>query len=235
MMRCEKKQRTARFFQKVFSLVELLVVIAIIALLCALLFPALKKAKDQAIAVNCKSNLKQMGLSLSSYAADYQGWFPKVFNAPMTWVATLTKDRYVPVRDTTKVENTILRCPGGLKNSAVQNYWTYGMNIKNCDGGILHAWKIDTRVHCDRTVWSWTNPKPSDFLLLTDSILSVDPGLGPQSIGNQFYVVGYHDGYDISLRHQRRANALFGDMGVRGRNDSDLIADGWVDYISYQP
>ncbi|HBC87336.1 MAG TPA: hypothetical protein DCZ94_10305 [Lentisphaeria bacterium] len=61
-----------------FTLIELLVVIAIIAILAALLLPALKSAKDAAKGAVCRSNLRQLGLAMFTYADNYEGYLPPV-------------------------------------------------------------------------------------------------------------------------------------------------------------
>jgi len=58
-----------------FTLIELLVVIAIIALLMAILMPALQRVKQQAAGVGCKSNLHQWGLIFAMYPQDNNGYF----------------------------------------------------------------------------------------------------------------------------------------------------------------
>ena len=68
-----------------FTLIELLVVIAVIAILAALLLPALAKAKDQAILVNCKSNERQQLLALTMYAHENKDFLPDDEGANQPW------------------------------------------------------------------------------------------------------------------------------------------------------
>jgi prepilin-type N-terminal cleavage/methylation domain-containing protein len=61
--------------QRGFTLIELLVVISIIALLMAILMPAMAKVKKQAKSVVCQARLRQWGLVLNFYADDNNGYF----------------------------------------------------------------------------------------------------------------------------------------------------------------
>src|SRR5690348_5355954 len=84
-MKTEPAQTLSEPHRHGFTLMELMVVIGILAILMALLFPALSRAKAKAQQMTCLNNNHQMGLAATMYANDHNDEFPPRFRSTNTW------------------------------------------------------------------------------------------------------------------------------------------------------
>jgi prepilin-type N-terminal cleavage/methylation domain-containing protein/prepilin-type processing-associated H-X9-DG protein len=128
-----------RGLRRAFTLVELLVVIGIIAVLIAILLPALQAARRQASQVQCASNMRQISLAMLMYVQNYKGKLPPsqiragsaiapVYGEGWWWATELVRYKFInapnlfPAPGANKVFNrsSVFRCPEGVDEDALK-------------------------------------------------------------------------------------------------------------------
>jgi prepilin-type N-terminal cleavage/methylation domain-containing protein/prepilin-type processing-associated H-X9-DG protein len=195
---------------RAFTLVELLVVIAVIAILAAMLLPALSSAKAKAASIRCQGNLRQTGVATLLYAQDHRGVvrLQSPLTITNTWAQALAAHQNLPL--------PLFLCPTHPPRTWTNWLQTFGVWVDPPES--LRTGALQEFLQSDRI------EQPANHLHLADTTSRGRLGM----TARQFHVFRIDEDYEIHGRHSNRANGWFFDGHVESMNQPRLGGLGFI-------
>jgi prepilin-type N-terminal cleavage/methylation domain-containing protein/prepilin-type processing-associated H-X9-DG protein len=230
-----------------FTLIELLVVIAIIAILAAMLLPALSRAKAKATGISCISNLKQLTLAAHLYAGDFQdaitpnrggtvdSWVPGgtvAFNVDALPGATNAANIRVALLYPYNSSVDIYRCPGDrdlIPGASTPRVRTYSLNGMMGDNGGFGS-DVHPNIPEHKKLTSIRAPSPTEASFFVDEQSSASTAPSLTSIDDGYFAVDSGSGSQTAYNSQIWRNVPASRHGNFGQFS---FADGHADKIKW--
>lgn len=245
------QKRSTKQMARGFTLIELLVVIAIIALLLSILMPAMRKIKEIAREVGCKSNLRNIGLAVQMYLDDYERKIPHTRSSNrhrwflddnITYRKPGTSDTYwgIYYKDYIKGQTKIFGCPSFQTTVNTRLIYSYSGSSKVADSSYIIKHAAFGLNHHSRARGRNTNDiyRLSEFIYCLDHAEPRPDGGTSDCLHNNnspgaMNLTGYRRGGSrfYSYRQIFRHNVRYADDDRTGGRTNVLWLDGHVTSI----
>jgi prepilin-type N-terminal cleavage/methylation domain-containing protein/prepilin-type processing-associated H-X9-DG protein len=192
-----------------FTLLELLVVIAIIGILAALLLPALNRAKGAAKSVECKNNLRQIGIALRLYVDDFDKYPLALIH--VTFAGNYVDDLLSPYLGGNR---KVFRCPADRDWSAFLSFWNaYAYNPDGTANNWFGLGLAGKRTYIPELDEFHVLPTPESQVLVPSDMIAIGDGDSHIAPFVPFPISVW--GAGMIPRHNHGANAVFCDGHVQ--------------------